>query len=83
MAEIVSLHDGVIAHGKPSKSVIDLAREILRQAEAGEIIALGCASIEPSLVPSTSWACEDDRASFVLIGCVSRLQYRLNAGQDR
>jgi hypothetical protein len=66
-----------------AENIVAVLRELLAQAERGEIAAFACATIAVEGGADVHWAWEGKSADgFALQGAVSRLQYRLNGACD-
>lgn len=82
MADIHTLKDNVVLPGRPSEDAVDICRELLRMAEAGEIVGLAYVTVQPNGRPITGWGVEGITNSFVLISGVAHLLYSMNRDQD-
>lgn len=78
-SKVVRFNDDVTLPGQIDQDIVELLREMLAEAERGEILALACATLDVGGSAKSRWrwtACSTN--GFALMGVVSRLLYRLN-----
>jgi hypothetical protein len=82
MAEVIALTDTVVLPERASETVIESCRNLLEMAERGEIVGIAYVTVNPAGVPVTDWAVQGIAASFVLVGGLARLLWRMNRDQE-
>lgn len=79
---VVPLRDNIVLPERPSEDVVATCRELLKMAEAGEIVGLAYVTVQPNGRPTTGWGVEGTSNGFILVGAVARLLYTMNQNQD-
>lgn len=82
MATVVPLNGDVLVPGRRAEDVVELLRDLLAEAERGEIVALACSYVSPAHQVTVDWAFAGATNGLMLVGAAARLLYRLNKGQD-
>lgn len=81
--KIVPIRETVLLPQQTSSLVIETLKELLAQAERGEIAAFAYVKVDPAANIYTDWSTHGVREhGFAMVGGVARLLYRLNKAQD-
>ena len=75
---VVPINSDVVIPAQPVSDVVGVLRELLAEAERGELIAFACATVDPGQNVVARWAYNGRLIGFALMGAVSRLAFRLN-----
>jgi hypothetical protein len=78
----VSTHPLKIHEHAPDGDVVETLRELLAEAERGEIIAIAFATENTGRESATGWAGGERMNTFAVIGAIERLKHRLLVGYD-
>ena len=72
----IPIRPDVLMSGKPNQDVVDMLKEILARAEAGDIRALAYAAVTHDDVAVTSFT--DGLNRFMLLGALDYVKHRIN-----
>lgn len=79
---VVPISQDVVIPDRPVDDVVDVLRELLAEAERGELLAFACATLDRGQNGAIRWSYCGRLHGFALMGAVARLQYRLNEACD-
>ena len=80
---VVPINGDVVLPGRAAEDVIASIRDLLAEAERGEVFAFACATVDAGGNAAVRWSWQGQSVDgFALMGAVSRLQHRLNEACD-